>query len=281
MRRRRLLCLAGGATLPLAGCLGVEQGTTESPPTPADATEPSTPDPPTATTTMEPSPRRLTVGQKGGFPSGETLAVAAPTVQRSIVVHGGEFSALVREAGRQFVVVSVRGSADVVPSDFTLGRDSRVGSLPMRPRWVVPVARTCSGRCLALPTETEAADSAAVVYSPDGRVRATWTLRDETVSLFGTQPRCALRNAALVGRDSGTAVRFTVENVGPRDAGFRALVAPAWLADAADPVGFPVPEGETVTETVAPAALDGLSPEEAAIAGEVGEGTRYVEVERA
>lgn len=125
---------------------------------------------------------------------------------------------------------------------------------------------------------TNPSDASAIVYQPDDRVKASWDLQAETVELFGVQPWCELREAHLTGHEGDVVVRFTVENVGARKAGFRALVAPAWLHDASDPVGFWVPEGETVTETFAPPELDGLAPAEATFIHEIDEDTRYFEV---
>lgn len=271
MRRRRVLGFVGAAIIPFSGCSEGGQAV-------ADETE--TPRPthsPTGTTT-EPPPQRLAFGGTATFADGTTLTVVDPTVQKSIIADADAFLLVERYAGHQFVVVSVQGSAAVEPSDFAVRRDGRVEAPPEQRSCVEPVTRDCSATCIGLPIVTGATDDAAVVYQPADRVRAAWDLPAETVGLFAVQPRCELREAELTDRDGEVAVRFTVENVGARDAGFRALVAPEDIADVSDPAGFVVPEGETVTETVVPLVLDGYSPEEVTFTREINEDTRVFTV---
>lgn len=261
--RRRLLHLAAGAGLSLSGCLG------------RSSSEPDS----TATTPASAQPQEVAMGETAMLSDGTTLTVANPTVQQSVIVNNrGLFSTVVDEPGFQFVVVSVDGDTEVGPESFAVERDGTIQSRPKHRRHVTPVTRTCAGACLGLSIGTTPTDSASVVYQPGIEVRASWRLDSETTALFDTRPRCALRDVSLTSRDGETAVRFTVENTGPRDAGFRALVAPAWISDVSDLVGFTVPEGEAVTRTVVSPHLDQISPEEATFTDEITEQTRYLRV---
>lgn len=281
MRRRDVLALVGTSALPLSGCLGVRQLAPDETVTPslrptATPTETTSATPPETATA--PPPRRLAIGDTATFADGTTLTVAAPTVQQSVLADAGAFLLVERHEDRQYVVVAVHGSADFEPGAFAVRRDGNIADPPGQRQHVEPVTRDCPGACIGLPIVTETTGAAAIVYQPDDLVRGSWDLAAETVALFGEQPWCELREAQLTDREGAVAVRFTVENVGTRDAGFRALVAPAWLADVSDPVGFPVTEGESVTETIVPPELDGLSPEEATFTHEIDEDTRSFEV---
>ena len=273
MRRRQIIRLAGVSAVSLSGCLGRMSSRADGETTPT--TDPQT----GRSTPSESSPRQLTVGETATFPDGTTLTVTDPTVQGSAIADiGGRFLSVVREQDHQIVVISVEGDTDVTPSEFRVQRDGQTSAPPTKRRYVRPVTRSCSGTCIGVPITTEATDSAAVVYKPDAQTHTTWDLSADTVALFSTQPQCELREARLTGRDGETAVRLTVENTGDRTAGFRALVAPAWVSDVSDPIGFSVPEAETVTETVVPPELGGINPETATFTREVTEETRYIEV---
>lgn len=269
-RRRVMRTLGSTIVLGLPGCSAISGIGQQTP----GSTSSETP----TTTGTEPPPQRLAIGETATFADGMMLTVADPTVQKSIIADFDAFLTVERYAGHQYVVVSVQGSAAVEPSAFAVRRDGRIEAPPKQRSPVEPVTRDCLATCIGLPIVTGATDDAAVVYQPADRVRATWDLSAETVDLFAVQPRCELRKAELTDRNGDVAVRFTVENVGDRDAGFRALVAPEDFADVSDPVGFPVPKGETVTETVVPRELDGYSPEEATFTHEIDEDTRAFEV---
>lgn len=145
---------------------------------------------------------------------------------------------------------------------------------------MTPVTRTCSGTCVALPVAPRPTDTAAVVYRSDDRVRATWRPHADTTRPFDAGPQCVLRDARVVDRDGAVGVRFTVENVGARDGGFRALVTPASVSDTSTPVGFAVPQGGAVTGTVVPPVLGGLPSDGSAFTHAVDGDTRRFEVGR-
>jgi hypothetical protein len=218
------------------------------------------------------------MGESTTVADGTSLTLADPTVQRSIVAYGSEFLSIGREDGVQFVVVGVEGDADVDPSSFVLERDGRVRSPPRTQQYVRRVTRECGGTCIGVPVEADAAESAALAYRPDGGVRAAWELDDATVAAFSNVPDLRLRDAVVTDENGDVGVEFSVDNVGERDGVFLALVAPAWLADAGEPVGFTVPRGDSVTETVVPSAIQRLDPDEAGFSAEPTADTRYFEV---
>ena len=247
MRRRPLLAGIGGlATVSLAGCLGVESV-------------------------------RLSIGETADFEDGRSLTVSSPTVQKSIVASHDTFLSLGREADSQFVVVDVTGTAAFEPSSFALERDGSVEDPTSTYPAVRPVARECRDTCVPIVAPIEAADEAAVVYRSDEK-RAFWELDEETVAHLSRTPELKLRDAVIGEQDGDIELEFTVENVGERDGTFRALVAPEGMYDVEEPVSFPVPTGEVVTEVVVPRELTHHDPDDAEFHHSISAETRYFSV---
>lgn len=287
MHRRRMLSLmwTAGLSMSVSGCLSSEQGSAESEKTnasPMDSAESSaqttsrsSSSNPTGNETRQ---RRfqLSVGQTAYLSTG-TVSVTDPTVQGSAFGTDEIRLFLMREPTQQFVVVEIEGTLEVSPAAFALRRDGQVVVPASDPRYIAPVIRTCSAPCIGIPVETRPTDSAAIVYQPSesAGVRAAWSLDADTVKRLSVQPTCQLRKAQVTESDGNVALRLTVTNVSPRDAGFRAVVRPAYLADVSEPIGFPVPEGQTVTQTVVPSEIQVYDPEEATFTRPVTEDTRF------
>ena len=139
------------------------------------------------------------------------------------------------------------------------------------------VVRDCVGTCVAIPVAVASAKSAAVAYRRGGDVRAVWNLGEETAAAIGRAQDHRLRKARVVERDGDAGIEIAVENVG--DGAFRALAAPAWVEDAASPIGVPVSRGATVAESVFPDAIRRPDPDEIRVADEIAPETRYVRIE--
>lgn len=128
MRRRRALRLLGSPSLLLAGCLGSE-GAERGSDTTVESTASPTERSPTATPT-DSQPDRLDVGDTLTTDRG-VLAVASPTVQRSVVADiGGLYRTVVRSDEYQLLVVDVRGVPAVSPDDFVTRQASEIGDWP-------------------------------------------------------------------------------------------------------------------------------------------------------
>jgi hypothetical protein len=279
VERRTVLTGIGAGVAALAGCAGEADREGGEETTAADATPARSDTAATAgAATTAPGVRRLAPGTATTVAGGASLAVSDPTVQGSVVEYYSGFFGVGRADGVQFVVVEAVGDADVEPTSFVLVRDGRVERPPRTQQFVRGVVRDCDGPCVAVPVEAAPAASAAVAYRPDDEVRAAWALDDATVGALPAVPDLRLRDAAVVDADGDVGVRLSVENVGDRDGAFLALVAPAWVADGAEPVGFAVPRGETVTETVVPAEIQALDPGEAGFTVDPTAGTRRFEV---
>jgi hypothetical protein len=272
MDRRTVLAGVGIAVAGLAGCAGEtdRDGGTGTVTLTGRSTE-STP--------AETGPQRLATGESTTFADGTSLTTVDPTVQESIVAYSREFLTIQREDGIQFVVGGVEGNADFEPSSFMLERNGRIRSPPQTQQYVRGVTRECNATCIAIPVDVGVAESAAIAYRSDGEVRAVWELDSATVTAFSDVPDLRLRDATVTDGTGDVGVEFSVDNVGERNGVFLALVAPAWLADAGEPVGFPVPRNETVTETVVPGGVQQLDPDEAELSVEPTADTRYFEIE--
>lgn len=269
MDRRTVLARAGIVVAGLSGCAGdPDRGGATS----TTTERPIEPDP------TEPGPQRLATGESVTVADGTSLTIADPMVQQSIVAYHSQFLSIEREDGVQFVVVDVDGDADFEPSSFVLERNGDIESPPRTQQYVRHVVRECEGTCIGIPVDAEAAKSAAIAYRPDDERRAVWELDDATVATFPTVPALRLQDAAVTEHDGDVAVEFSVDNVGERDGVFLGLVAPAWVTDVEEPVGFTVPRGDTVTETVVPSEVQRLDPDEAVLSVEPTADTRYFEI---
>jgi hypothetical protein len=268
MDRRTVLASAGIVVAGLSGCAGDPDRDDESTPTERQLESDPT----------EPEPQRPATGDPVTVADGTSLMVADSTVQQSIVAYHSQFLSIEREDGLQFVVVDVVGDADFEPSSFVLKRNGDVESPPRTQQYVRRVVGACDGTCIGIPVDAEAATSAAIAYRPDDELRAVWELDDATVAALPTVPALRLRDAAVTEQNGEVGVEFSVDNVGERDGVFLGLVAPAWVADVAEPFGFTVPRGDTVTETLVPNEIQRLDPDEAGFSTEPTDDTRYFEI---
>ncbi|SFK85446.1 hypothetical protein SAMN04487950_1447 [Halogranum rubrum] len=252
MNRRQFLALSGTATFAGSGCLSHIGGIPES--------------------------RRVSIGDSVAL-GDATLTVSAPTVQQSIIEEPDIFRSVRQADDRQYVVVDVERGGDIrsavgesndelraadfhVKRSKDLTRPSNSGEEAVQ---IAPVTRECSGVCLGIPIPAEPTKSAKIVYRPRDGPGASWALSEETTRLFAERPVCEWRETRIVEREGRTALEFSVENVGPRTAGYRVLVHRQSWNDQSDPVGFDIPVGETVSETVVPPILDGLDPASATL----------------
>lgn len=269
MQRREALAGVGIAIAGLAGCVSdtTDGGSDDTP-------EGRTPEP----THTDTAPQRLPIGDSAEFDDGTSITVGNPSVQASIIANLSAFLAIQREDGLQFVVIDVNGDAGSDPSSFALERNGTVESPPQSQQRVRSVVRECDGTCIAVPVNAEPVDSAGIVYRPDRGPRARWELGTETTTALSEVPELHLDNAVITDHDGNVGLRLTVQNVGDRDGLFLALVAPADMADVEDPIGFSVPEGETVTEIVAPSEIQLPKPDEAEFSEEPTEDTRRFEI---
>lgn len=261
MRRRTALTATASALAGLtglAGCLG-DPGTTDETDgdTDADESPSSTTD---SATTDEPS--ALSLGESATLPDGRTLTVAGPTVQVSTLWNNGAFSVIQREPGVQFLVVDVTGieESELDPTAFFLDADGDLLEPAGRFEQVVPmgVGRASRGTLVAIPVPVAEVSSASVAYVPSFDPLARWALDDASTAALASRPELAVRDAELVGLESGIGLGVTVENAGGRDAVLRGSIEPGWADDISDPVAVPVSAGGTATETVpAPSLGDG------------------------
>ena len=282
MRRRQVLAALGAATfVPTAGCVAdtsrtgdestrTDESTHTDGNTLTDETDTPTP--------TDSGPRRLAPGASTTVAGGVSLTIADPRVRRSVVTRQSSFFAVRRESGVQFVVVDVAGDTNFEPSSFVLERDGTIQSPPQVQQSVRSTTRSCSGTCIGIPVDAEAAASAAVAYRPDGVVRGVWELDDSTVAAFPRVPDVRLRDAVVTDESGDVGVELTVDNVGERDGVFSGVVAPAWLNDAGEPVGFGIPRNETVVETVVPSGIQQLDPDSAGLSTTPAPDTRYFEI---
>lgn len=277
VNRRSLIALLGSSVTVVPGCLSAGgDGTprpTDNPATPSETPED------TASPTPRPPPR-VELGETVTLADGFSLSVSAPTVQNSIIADVDVFLRIVEFDGIQFVVVSVRSSDSIDPYDFALERDGDVQIPPKQRQFVHTVLRECEPTCIAIPFSTGETTDAAVVYKPpDTDVQAAWRLPDDIVQLFDSEASLRLQSAEIVEQNGNLGIRFTIQNDGSRDAGFRAIVSPEEPSDTTDPVAFPVPEGETVTKTETTLNTRDLDPTRAVFTHEIDPRTRAFEID--
>ena len=230
---------------------------------------------------------QLSVGETAYLSTG-TVSITNPTVQGSIIYSSDISYSLLgsNEPTQQFVVVEIEGTLEVDPAAFALRRNGQVLDPDPVPQ-IVPVIRSCPTPCIGIPVDTQVTDNAAVVYHPfhatsdkSDTIDAAWNLDTDTLKLLGIQPHCQLQKARIIEFDGTVALKLTVKNVSPRDVGFRALIGPADIADAGEPIGFSIAKEQTVTKTIIPSNLQSYDPEEAAFTHPINEDTRLFTVGR-
>lgn len=230
----------------------------------------------TNTDTLTPSgPKVAEIGEPITLDDGTAITVSSPSVQKDIITDTSDIYNGVGADGMQWVVLSVTAGPEFWPPFLAIERDGELKDPPHQSETVKPMLRTCTHTCTGVAIRTGETTEAFVVYNPTGdEVLAKWRLPKDIVSLFSVEPDLALRSAELVENDGELGIRATVENIGPRDAGFRALIDVPYLPDVADPVAFPVPKGESVTGVVTSRNIREMDPDRAFFTHEIGPGTR-------
>jgi hypothetical protein len=284
VQRRRLLALAGTATVPLAGCSGPLDGSASGTDADADtdAAPPSSTDASGSASdaTAAPSPDRiLALGDSHEFADGTTLTVRNVAIRKLVPSTTADNAAHVDVAcldGRQFVVVDAEvarpgttdaGSTDAGESaladlwfDVTVdGRrypggpgDGYRVSLPDRPaRPGVP----------AVPVPTVDATDVAVVPRGEPFAGVRWRLPPGPADLLGRAPAFeveSFRVPRTVAPGEAVAASFTVANTGARDGEFVVEFGVGGVPDHPETT-VEVPAGETVTveESLAHDRADG------------------------
>lgn len=272
MEVTRRAALVGYAAV-AAGCLGSPSGPSTG--TERQSPSPTGTDPSTGSPTSS-EPAVVEIGRSVDVGDTDTMTVADPSVQGSIIADVGTSLTPSEFRGVQWLVVSINTRRDIESHEFAIERDGAIASPPKQRQLVRRVLKECESTCVGIPFTTGETTEAAVVYQPpDDDVQAAWTLPTDVVSLFDVEPDLALRSAEIVEKDGDLGITFTVENVGPRDAGFRAVVADENLADTTDPVAFPVPVEESRTETVTTLNTRHLDPDQTTFTNEIDATTRY------
>ena len=222
--------------------------------------------------------QEVSVGEQGSVDGG-SVAVEQTGVLTAVFVNRGEYLGLRSHPRRQYLAFGLDGGGRVSPEAFRFEAGAQVDPLAPIASATDPVAGDGFATDVVLPVPVGDHDDPQIAYPPAG---VSWAVADGTASALGEKPRLALDGATLTEAAGIPGISFEVANEGPRRAGFRVLVAPAWREEAAArPHGFGVPAGETVEETVPldsladrdPSALelvDGVAPG----AG----GARHVEV---
>lgn len=299
MHRREVLSLISTAGLCTVGggCLSNDNGDSHSDKNDSvsSSSPPDAPDNSAQIVSQSPSSNpdateqqrrhQLSIGETAYLSTG-TVSVNNLTIRGSVIYSNNVFYSLMGsgEPTQQFIVVGIEGTFEVDTTEFAFRRNGRVIDPNPRPQEIVSITRNCSTPCIGIPVDTRAADTAAVVYQPSysssDSVRAAWNLDENTLKLLSIQPNCQLQKAEITNFDNKLALELTVANVSPRDAGFRALIKPDYASDVSEPVGFLVPEGQTVTRTIVPSEIQVYDTEEATFTRPINEDTRFFTIGR-
>lgn len=254
MRRRRVLHALAGGAVPGAGCtlVGRSPEASQGPPTG------------TARETDGESTVTATPRDAGPFALGETVpvdgigdvSVESVVVQRS-VIHARTWREVYEPEGAQMLVVeaSVEGDGHDhrgLSFDARLDRE-RVGS-------AVRVPLASDGTRYALSVPVGSVEEAIVVLQATGR--PAWVIPERARGRLAAAPEFHLQKARVREDDGRTVLDLAVENAGEQNGTFRGIVSSKHTADADAAVRFPVPVGETVTETVRNSIVQNWGPED-------------------
>lgn len=227
MRRRHALHALAGLVVPTAGCSLVD-----APQQPASGR--------TRSPTRTSGPYEM--GDTVDVEAVGTVAIESVAVQRSLI-HAHLWRDLYEPANAQMLLF--RASLDT-DGDPELSYDVRLDGTPVGSR--VRVRLSDDGTRYALSVPVRSVDDAALVLASGPR--PAWRLPRPVIERLAAAPAFSLRDATIRDGEDGTVLQLTVENHGDRDGTFRGIVVSKTAADADAAVRFPVPAGETVTETV-------------------------------
>lgn len=256
MQRRHALQLLGGAVLSVAGCV-----TTDGPQTETTRTERKTP---VADTDY-------TLGEEVPVDGIGTVTVESVTVQRS-VIHHHLYREVYEPTDAQMLVLTGQIPDDADP-EFDIRFQPRIDGTHTdvaAQTWL-----TSGNRIYALSVPVDTVTAAALVLQAGER--PAWRLPDTVVDRLAVAPRFHLCDATVLEADGETALELTVENRGDRDGVFRAVAKHYSAADADAAIRFPVPGGETVSETVHSSMVDSW-PSDPEFAREIADDTRVFAV---
>lgn len=230
MRRRHALHALAGLVVPTAGCGFVD--------TPETAPQPSG----GGSTTPSRTRGSLDLGDPVDIEALGTVAIESVAVQRSLI-HAHVWRDLYEPEGAQMLLLRTSLDTD---GDPELSYDVRLDGTPVDSS--VRVRLSDDGSMYALSVPIRSVETAALVLASEPR--PAWRLPVPVVERLAAAPAFSLRDATIRDGEDGTALQLTVENHGHRDGTFRGIVVSKTAADADASVRFPVPVGETVTETV-------------------------------
>lgn len=261
MQRRHALQLVGGAVFSVAGCVAANGPQTTQTETRTTQTKTETPD------------------EDSGYELGDeilvdglgTVAVESVTVRRS-VIHHHLWRSLYEPVDAQMLVLAGRILDDADP-EFDIQFDARIDGDIIESAERTWLSADDRIHTLSVPVDT--VNEAAIVLRAGER--SVWTLPDDVSNRIAVAPEFHHHDATILEIDDGTALDLTVENRGNRDGVFRGVAKHASAADADSGIRFPVPAGETVTETVQPSVL-GSWPSSADFAHEISTDTRVFAV---
>lgn len=248
MRRRTALHLLAGPSLPLSGCLDANDGTgpaTESIPRGGADETTGTDDGGTESADAAGIDDPLAVGDSVTVDRLGTLTVESIAVQRS-VIHHELHRELYEPDDAQLLVVETR--VDGYPEFL-----ARIDGEPVRSSERVSLY----GGDYAASVPVEPVDTAAVVLAEGDR--PAWAVPEEARRNLAAAPAFHLHDATVREDGDETVLALTVENVGDRDGTFRAVVDQPSGGDIDASATFPVPAGETVTESVRNPVVDAWS----------------------
>lgn len=255
MKRRRALQIVG-ATLPVTGCVTTPD--TDSGPAQSEADTPA-----------ENSAYEL--GDEASVDGLGPVTVESVTLQRSLI-HHHLHRELYEPADAQLLVLHGEVPDDVDP-EFDIQFGARLdGDI------VNSAAQTwlnTETRIYALSVPVDTVDDTAVQLQRGER--PTWSLPETVTEKVSVAPEFALRGAEISDRADRTVLKLTVENHGSRDGVFRGVAEHSSAADADAAIRFPVPAGDTVTETLNSPIVDSWSAD-AEFAHEISERTRVFAV---
>lgn len=240
MRRRHALHLVAASLVPVAGCAAPDQSSSSTElatTTPADGPTGGPSPTPTATASGP-----LDLGEPALVDGLGAVTVEALAVQRS-VVRAHAWRDVHEPDGAQVLVIegSVGGGVDE-----DLSFVARLDGAPVESS--LGIALEPDGTRYALSVPVRRVGDAAVVL--DAGDRPAWTVPVPVRARLAAASSFHLHEATVRSGDGGTVLDLTVENRGDRDGTFRCIVVSKHAADADAAVRFPVPTGETVTETV-------------------------------
>lgn len=256
MQRRHALQLLGGTALSVAGCVATDGPQTETTRTERKTTVADT---------------DYALGDEVPVDGIGTVTVESVTVQRS-VIHHHLYREVYEPVDAQMLILTGQ-----IPDDIDPQFDIRF--LPRIDGAIIDAAAntwlTSGDRIYALSVPVDTVTEVGVVLQAGER--PTWKLPESVIDRLAVAPEFHLHDASVLEADGETVLELTVENRGDRDGVFRAVAKHYSAADADTAIRFPVPAGETVSETVYSSIVDSW-PSDADFEHEIAADTRVFAV---